>query len=85
MKTFLMIALVTAAPATCTLPNETAGTVRDVSPAALAALPRGIDPGFLIKDENGCYGIALEASEIPSGPPLVNVAGQQVCDGAPAV
>lgn len=76
-----MIALVTAAPATCSLSDDAPGTVRNVSPAALAALPRGIDPGFLIKDENGCYGIALEATETPSGPPLLNAAGQQVCDG----
>ncbi|SPJ24058.1 hypothetical protein [Palleronia abyssalis] len=59
---------------------EEDGTVRNVSPAALAALPRGISPEFLIKDANGCYGIALEQAEIPSGIPLRNDAGQQVCD-----
>lgn len=85
MKTVLMIVLVTAAPATCTLPGETTGTPRNVSPAALAALPNGIDPGFLIKDENGCYGVALEAAEVPTGPPLIGADGRQVCDGLPAV
>ncbi|WOI55276.1 hypothetical protein [Palleronia sp. LCG004] len=75
-----MIALVTAAPASCMMPEEEPGRVRDVSPAALAALPQGVDPAFLIRDENGCYGVALEASEAPNGPPLRDATGQQVCD-----
>jgi hypothetical protein len=56
------------------------GSVRGVSPAAMAALPRGISPAFLIKDVNNCYGIAVEASDPPRAVPLLNDAGQQVCD-----
>ncbi|SFG22937.1 hypothetical protein SAMN04488020_101577 [Palleronia marisminoris] len=53
---------------------------RDVSAAALAALPRGMSPQFLIKDGADCYGLALEASDPVRGVPLLNDAGQQVCD-----
>lgn len=53
---------------------------RDVSPAALAALPRGMSPQFLIKDAANCYGVAIEASDPVRGVPLLNDAGQQVCD-----
>lgn len=53
---------------------------RDVSPAALAALPRGMSPQFLIKDAANCYGLALEAGDPVRGVPLLNDAGQQVCD-----
>ncbi|WP_375261635.1 hypothetical protein [Palleronia sp.] len=61
-------------------PDRTSNVPRDVSPAALAALPRGISPEFLIKDASGCYGVALEASEPLRGVPLLNDAGLQVCD-----
>lgn len=50
------------------------------SPAALAALPTGIDPSFLIKDGNGCYGIAVEQTEPQTGVALLDASGQQVCD-----
>lgn len=61
-------------------PAPTSDVPRDVSPAALAALPRGMSPGFLIKDGSGCYGLALEATKPLRGVPLLNDAGQQVCD-----
>ena len=81
LKTMMLLAVITAAPATCTLPGETeTGALRDASPAALAALPEGIDPAFLIRDENGCYGVAIEAAEVPTGPPLLDAAGNIVCD-----
>lgn len=61
-------------------PDRTSDVPRDVSPAALAALPRGMSPAFLIKDGSGCYGLALEATKPLRGVPLLNDAGQQVCD-----
>ncbi|EKE45522.1 hypothetical protein OCGS_0612 [Oceaniovalibus guishaninsula JLT2003] len=50
------------------------------SPAALAALPAGMNPDFLIKGGDGCYLIALEQGDPPMGVPLLNSAGVQVCD-----
>lgn len=55
------------------------GRLRNISPEAMAALPDGVDPGFLVRDDAGCYGVVLEA-EGP-GVPLRNDLGQQVCDG----
>lgn len=53
------------------------------SEAALAALPPGIDPGFLIRDSNGCYGIVIEVpepGEPQTGAALLDAGEQQVCD-----
>ncbi|WP_226782680.1 hypothetical protein [Oceaniglobus trochenteri] len=54
--------------------------LRDVSPAALAALPPGIDQSFLIRDSNGCYGLAVEKTEPQRGVALLDASGKQVCD-----
>lgn len=56
------------------------GRLRNVSPEAFAALPAGIDPAFLIRDGNGCYGIILEEGETAQGIALLNDQGLQVCD-----
>ncbi|QFU09220.1 hypothetical protein PARPLA_02410 [Rhodobacteraceae bacterium THAF1] len=53
---------------------------RGTSPAALAALPAGMSPAMLIRDGNGCYGLAIEATEPVSGIPLRGPGGAQVCD-----
>jgi hypothetical protein len=50
------------------------------SPAAIAALPPGIGPEFLVQSGNGCYFIAVEETEPQTGVPLTNASGQQVCD-----
>ncbi|WP_145953369.1 hypothetical protein [Oceaniglobus indicus] len=55
-------------------------TTSGPSAAAIAALPPGVDPSFLIKDGNGCYGIGIEATEPQTGVALVDATGQQVCD-----
>ncbi|SEN86226.1 hypothetical protein SAMN04488011_10731 [Palleronia pelagia] len=61
--------------------EATGGRSAQPSAAALAALPQGMNPGFLIRDSNGCWGLALEASATPTGIPLRDATGQQVCDG----
>ena len=71
------------APAAANTPDTPAAAPnvpRNLSPAALAALPRGMSPEFLIKDASNCYAVALEQSEPVRGVPLLNDAGQQVCD-----
>ena len=85
MKTLAPLALSAALLSACVVPEGGSDPVvedpyRDISPAARAALPQGMSPGFLIKDANGCYGVALEDSEVPSGPPLRGPGGIQVCD-----
>jgi len=54
--------------------------LRNVSPAAIAALPPGIDSTFLIRDDNGCYGLAVEQTEPQTGVALLGADGRQVCD-----
>jgi hypothetical protein len=81
----MMIMALAAAPGACELatPTETAATppgLRNVSPAAIAALPPGIDSTFLIRDANGCYGLAVEQTEPQTGVALLGADGQQVCD-----
>ena len=61
-------------------PSPAPEVPRDISPAALSALPAGMSPQFLVKDASDCYGLVLEASEPLRGVPLLNDAGQQVCD-----
>lgn len=71
------------APAACDLAMAPGNKPIEVSPAALAALPEGVDPGFLIKDSNGCYGIVIEVAPEgtpASGPALLDADGVQVCD-----
>ena len=53
---------------------------RGTSQAALAALPAGMSPAMLIRDGNGCYGLAIEATEPVQGIPLRGDSGAQVCD-----
>lgn len=55
------------------------GRLRNISPAAMAALPDGMDPGFLARDDAGCYVLAIDASG--TGIPLRDGAGVPVCDG----
>ena len=37
-------------------------------------------PAMLIRDGNGCYGLAIEATEPVAGIPLRGADGAQVCD-----
>lgn len=81
----LMIMALAAAPGACELadPGTTAAPatgLRNVSPAAIAALPPGIDQTFLIRDSNGCYGLAVELTEPQTGIALLGADGRQVCD-----
>ncbi|WP_108482147.1 hypothetical protein [Oceaniglobus ichthyenteri] len=64
-----------------TEPGTAAPTgLRNVSPAAIAALPPGINESFLIRDDNGCYGLAVEKTEPQTGVALLGADGKQVCD-----
>lgn len=52
----------------------------DISPQALAALPEGVPPSLLIRDANGCYGIAIEKTEPQIGAALLDENRQPICD-----
>ncbi|WP_424971488.1 hypothetical protein [Dinoroseobacter sp. S76] len=54
--------------------------LEDISPRALAALPDGVPASLLIRDKNGCYGIAIEATEPQTGAPLMDADQQLICD-----
>lgn len=52
----------------------------DISPEALAALPAGVPPSLLIRDGNGCYGIAIEKTDPQIGAALLDANRQPICD-----
>lgn len=81
MKRFGAVVCVLALPACEPLTDE-AGVplLEDISPRALAALPEGVPPSLLIRDANGCYGIAIEATEPQTGAPLLDADRQLICD-----
>ena len=50
-------------------------------PAAVqAALPPGVPASVVLQDGQGCYLYSIERTEPPSGYPLRDAAGNQVCD-----
>lgn len=53
---------------------------RDLSPAAVAALPDGVSSDFLLKNGDGCYLVVLEAADPPRGVLLRDDLGVPVCD-----
>lgn len=80
MRTFRTLAIAAVVLTGCIFSEyDEEGRLRNISPAAMAALPRGMDPGFLVRDEAGCY--ILVVDEGGGGVPLRNDAGVQVCDG----
>lgn len=77
----LILMAACVALAGCVMPGfDGEGPRRDVSPAALAALPRGMPADFLLKNGDGCYMIVIEASEPLRGAPLRDDFGNPVCD-----
>ena len=81
LKSITLLAFAAAAPASCSLSErDDDGALRDISPAAMQALPAGVDPGFLIRDASGCYGISIERTDPPSGIALRDANGTHVCD-----
>ncbi len=83
LKTLMIVAFA-AAPGACEMADTgdaAAPTgLSNIAPAALAALPQGIDSSFLIRDNNGCYGLAVERTEPQTGVALLDATGKQVCD-----
>lgn len=78
----LVIMAFAAAPGACELadPGDQTPGLKNISPAAMAALPRGVDPSFLIRGGDGCYGLGIEATEPQTGVALLDASGNQVCD-----
>ncbi|TRD16687.1 hypothetical protein [Palleronia caenipelagi] len=86
MRKLGMMLVATVSLSGCVLPQleeEDPTLLKNISPEALAALPQGVDPHFLIRDANGCYGLALEAvpeEQVLTGIALLDANGQQICD-----
>jgi hypothetical protein len=82
--------LLSAALAGCTVP----GILPDPAPATPPApavvpaqvapfLPPGAPPNVVFQDGQGCYLYSIEVTDPPSGFPVRDAAGNQVCDGRP--
>jgi hypothetical protein len=95
----LLAALLLPALAACAPPGEDApapfpGLFGPREPAAaepeplppnvLAALPPGVPPSVVLEDGQGCYLYSIERTDPPSGYPLRDAAGNQVCEGGAA-
>ncbi len=90
----LLAALLLPALAACAPPSEEAPFPglfgpRDAGPPepeplppnVLAALPPGVPPSVVLEDGQGCYLYSIERTDPPSGYPLRDAAGNQVCEG----
>lgn len=84
--------LLAAALAGCVAPPSPEGTPpfpgTPAPPPAVPAqvapfLPPGAPPSVLIKDNAGCYLYSIEVTDPPSGYPVRDAAGRQICDGQP--
>ncbi len=84
--------LLTAAMAGCTapalqdgLPTLPGSTPEPaVVPAQVAPfLPPGASPNVVFQDYAGCYLYSIEVTDPPSGFPVRDAAGRQVCEGQP--
>lgn len=54
-----------------------------VLPAAvIAELPSGTPPSTVFQDGNGCYLFSIELTDPPSGFPVRDAAGIQICEPA---
>lgn len=54
-------------------------------PAPVAAvLPPGTPVNTVFQDNNGCYLFSIERTDPPSGFPVRDAAGNQICEGQPA-
>jgi hypothetical protein len=57
--------------------------IPEALPAAVAAeLPPGTPPSTVFQDSNGCYLFSIELTDPPSGFPVRDEAGTQICETA---
>jgi hypothetical protein len=66
-------------------PEAPAAEPAPLPPAVAAALPPGTPSTIVFQDPRGCYLFSIEATVPPSGFPVRDAAGNQICEGgAPA-
>ncbi|RVT86734.1 hypothetical protein DXV76_01210 [Rhodobacteraceae bacterium CCMM004] len=82
LRTAMILAITASGLAGCVMPQDTNedGVIDDISPRAIAALPPGVSPAFLIRNADGCYGIEIEVTVPPSGVALTDANGLPICD-----
>lgn len=64
-------------------PAEPAAPV-PLPPEVASFVPAGTPSSVVFQDPNGCYLYSIEVTDPPSGFPLRDGAGQQICPGVPA-
>ena len=95
MKRLLPLALLPILAACEVPPEELAGTPTSgeatavapapLPPQVLSALPAGVPTSVVTRNADGCYLLTLEVTTPPTGYPLRDAAGNQVCEGSPVV
>ncbi|TNC52496.1 hypothetical protein FHG66_02890 [Rubellimicrobium rubrum] len=64
-------------------PEAEAAAPEPLPPQVLAALPAGVPPSVAVRNGDGCYLLSIEVTDPPSGFPLTDAAGNQICDRSP--
>ncbi len=54
-------------------------------PEVATFLPPGTPPSVVFQDSTGCYLYSIEVTDPPSGFPVRDAAGNQICPGVPVV
>ena len=93
MKRLLPLAFLPLLAACAVPPDELAGSPEEpgaalpapLPPQVLSALPSGVPPSVVTLNADGCYLLTLEVTSPPTGYPLRDAAGNQVCEGSATV
>jgi hypothetical protein len=85
---FLLIAALAGCTAPLYLPGTTPPDAAPAAPAPLPAevapfLPPGTPSSVVFQDASGCYLYSIERTDPPSGFPVRDASGRQICPGQP--
>ena len=78
-KSFFGIAICVAL-AGCQIDPEASQPIESYPPEVVAALPPGVPPSIVFKTGEGCYAYSIEQNSPLTGFPLMDRAGNPICE-----